>query len=129
VSRVDQALQGRAAGVEVTSNNGAPGNGSTIRIRGNSSINGNSNPLYVVDGFIVGTGFNLNNININDIESLEVLKDATALAIYGTRGASGVILITTKSGKGLPQGKPSFTLNSYISMDKLANKIDILSGQ
>ncbi|UOY08050.1 TonB-dependent receptor [Muricauda sp. SCSIO 64092] len=129
VSRVDQALQGRAAGVEVVSNNGAPGNGATIRIRGNSSINGNNDPLFVVDGFIVGTGFNLNNININDIESIEILKDATALAIYGTRGAAGVVLITTKSGTSLPVGKPTFTLNSYVSMDQMANKIEILGGE
>ncbi len=129
VARVDQALQGRAAGVEVTSNNGAPGTGSTIRIRGNSSINGNNSPLFVVDGFIVGNDFNLNNININDIESLEILKDATALAIYGTRGASGVVIITTKSGKSLPIGKPTFAVNSYISMDEMANKINILGGQ
>ncbi len=129
VSRVDQALQGRAAGVEVVSNNGAPGEGATIRIRGNSSINGNNDPLFVVDGFIVGTGFNLNNININDIESIEILKDATALAIYGTRGAAGVVLITTKSGTSLPVGKPTFTINSYVSMDQLANEIEILGGQ
>lgn len=129
VARVDQALQGRAAGVEVTSNDGAPGSGSTIRVRGSSSINGNNNPLYVVDGFIVGTGFNLNNINVNDIESLDVLKDATALAIYGTRGASGVILITTKSGKGLAPGKPTFSVNSYVGTDVLVNKIDILGGE
>lgn len=128
VSRVDQALQGRAAGVEVVSNNGAPGTGATIRIRGNSSINGNNDPLFVVDGFIVGTGFDLNNININDIESIEILKDATALAIYGTRGAAGVVLITTKSGTSLPIGKPTFTLNSYISLDQMANRINILGG-
>ncbi|MEO1011115.1 MAG: TonB-dependent receptor [Bacteroidota bacterium] len=129
VARVDQALQGRAAGVEVTSNSGAPGSAATIRIRGNSSINGNNNPLFVIDGFIVGTDFNLNNININDIESLEVLKDASALAIYGTRGASGVILITTKSGKSLPVGKPTFSVNSFVSMDQMANRIEILGGQ
>ncbi|MBC9797174.1 SusC/RagA family TonB-linked outer membrane protein [Sinomicrobium weinanense] len=129
VPRVDQALQGRAAGVEVTSNNGAPGNGATIRIRGNSSINGNNNPLFVVDGFIVGTDFNLNNININDIESIDVLKDATALSIYGTRGASGVVLITTKSGKGLPESKPVFSINSYVSVDNMVNKIPILGGK
>lgn len=129
VARVDQALQGRAAGVEVTANNGEPGAGSTIRIRGASSINGNNDPLYVVDGFIVGTGFNLNNINVNDIESLEILKDATALAIYGTRGASGVVLITTKSGDGFAPGKPTFSVNSYIGTDLLANKIEILGGE
>ncbi|MGB7394208.1 MAG: TonB-dependent receptor [Pricia sp.] len=129
VSRVDQALQGRAAGVEITSNNGAPGTGSTIRIRGASSINGNNDPLFVVDGFIVGTGFNLNNINVNDIESIEVLKDATALSIYGTRGASGVVLITTKSGQGFAPGKPTFSINTYVGTDVLANKIDILGGE
>lgn len=129
VSRVDQALQGRAAGVEVTSNNGAPGTGATIRIRGNSSINGNNDPLFVVDGFIVGAGFNLNNINVNDIESLEILKDATALAIYGTRGAAGVVLVTTKSGKGLKPGKPSISLNFYTSFDHVANEINILEGK
>ena len=129
VARLDQALQGRASGVEVTSNSGAPGTGSTIRIRGNSSINGNNDPLYVVDGFIVGTGFNLNNINVNDVESIDVLKDATALAIYGTRGASGVILITTKSGKGNAPGKPTFSVNSYVSTDIMANKIEILGGR
>lgn len=129
VSRVDQALQGRAAGVEVTSNDGAPGSGATIRIRGNSSINGNNNPLFVVDGFIVGTGFNLNNLNVNDIQSIDVLKDATALAIYGTRGASGVIIITTKNGKGIPKGKPVITVNTYMSLDQLANKIDIVGGR
>ena len=128
VVRVDQALQGQATGVEVTSNNGAPGTGSTIRIRGNSSINGNNDPLFVVDGFIVGTGFNLNNINVNDIKSVDILKDATALAIYGTRGASGVILITTKNGKGLPTGKPTISVNTYTSIDVMANKIEILGG-
>ncbi|HLU93425.1 MAG TPA: TonB-dependent receptor plug domain-containing protein, partial [Membranihabitans sp.] len=89
-SRVDQILQGKAPGVQVTQVNGAPGSGSTIRIRGGNSIQGNNEPLYVIDGFIVGTDFNLNNININDIESIEVLKDASSISIYGTRGANGV---------------------------------------
>lgn len=129
VARLDQALQGRAAGVEVVSNSGAPGTGATIRIRGNSSINGNNNPLFVVDGFIVGSDFNLNNINVNDIESIEILKDATALAIYGTRGAAGVILITTKSGKGLDTGKPSISVNFYTSLDQVVNEIELLGGQ
>lgn len=128
VARVDQALQGRAAGVEVVSNNGEPGSGATIRIRGNSSITGNNNPLFVIDGYIVGTGFNLNNINANDIESVNILKDATALAIYGTRGAAGVILITTKSGKAAPKGKPTISVNSFTSIDMLANEIDIVKG-
>jgi len=105
-SRVDQILQGKAAGVQVTQISGDPGTGSSIRIRGGNSIQGDNEPLYVIDGFIVGTGYNLNNINVNDIESLEVLKDATAISIYGTRGANGVILITTKSGLNRIPGKP-----------------------
>ncbi len=129
VVRLDQALQGRATGVSVTSNNGTPGAGSTIRIRGNSSINGNNAPLYVVDGFITGTDFNLNNLNVNDIESVEILKDATALSIYGTRGAAGVILVTTKNGKGISQAKPIITLNHYTSIQETANQIEILGGQ
>ncbi|MCK0146234.1 TonB-dependent receptor [Arenibacter sp. F26102] len=129
VARVDQALQGRATGVEVTSNNGTPGTGSTIRIRGNSSINGNNDPLYVIDGFIAGTGFNLNTINVNDIASIEILKDATALSIYGTRGASGVILITTKNGKGMAPGKPVIAINHYQSIQETANRINILGGR
>ncbi|WP_209404371.1 TonB-dependent receptor [Pseudozobellia sp. WGM2] len=129
VARVDQALQGRATGVEVTSNSGTPGSGATIRIRGNSSINGNNDPLYVVDGFIAGTGFDLNTINVNDIESIEILKDATALSIYGTRGASGVVLITTKNGKGMAPGKPKISINHYYSLQQTANRIEILGGQ
>lgn len=129
VARLDQALQGRASGVEVTSNNGTPGAGATIRIRGNSSIEGNNSPLYVLDGFIVGSGFNLNTINSNDVKSIEILKDATALSIYGVRGAAGVVLITTKNGKGMPKGKPRVALNHYTSIQKTANVIDILSGE
>ena len=94
--RVDQALQARAAGVAVTQTSGAPGAGYKIRIRGANSITGNNNPLYVVDGLVVG---NINNINATDISSMEVLKDASATAIYGNRGANGVVLISTKSGK------------------------------
>lgn len=129
VARLDQALQGRATGVSVTSNSGDPGSGSTIRIRGNSSINGNNNPLYVVDGFIVGTGFNLNTLNVNDIKSVEVLKDATALSIYGTRGASGVILVTTKNGTEISKGKPKISVNHYYSIQQVANEVDLLNGQ
>ncbi len=128
VSRIDQTLQGRAAGVEVTSNNGAPGAGTTIRIRGASSINGNNNPLFVIDGFIVGTGFDLNTLNTNDVESVQILKDATALSIYGTRGAAGVILITTKSGKGIPTGKPVISVNQFTTIQELANKIELVGG-
>jgi TonB-linked SusC/RagA family outer membrane protein len=127
--RVDQALQGRAAGVEITTHSGVPGGESTIRIRGTSSINGNNNPLFVLDGFIAGTNFNLNNLNVNDIESIEVLKDATALAIYGTRGAAGVILITTKSGKGISKGKTQVSVNQYVSYQQTANRIELADSK
>jgi len=127
--RVDQALQGRAAGVEVTSTSGTPGSNAVVRIRGTSSINGNNNPLYVIDGFIAGTDFNLNNLNVNDIESIEVLKDATALAIYGTRGASGVILITSKNGKNLAKGKTQVSVNQYLSYQQTANRIDLADSK
>ncbi|MCK4665247.1 SusC/RagA family TonB-linked outer membrane protein, partial [Candidatus Dependentiae bacterium] len=129
VVRLDQLLQGKATGVQVTSNNGAPGSGATIRIRGVSSISGNNNPLYVLDGFISGTDFNLNNLNVNDIESIEILKDATALSIYGTRGAAGVILITTKDGSRLAKGKTHVSINHYTTIQKLANKIEIWGGE
>jgi TonB-linked SusC/RagA family outer membrane protein len=127
-SRVDQMLQGRAAGVMVTSNNGALGARSSIRIRGGNSVNADNEPLYVIDGFIVGTDFNLNNLNTNDIESIDVLKDATAISIYGTRGANGVIMITTKTGKSVSKGKPRVSANFYTGVQSLARKINYLNG-
>lgn len=129
VTNLEQVLQGKAAGLEVTSNSGTPGSGATIRIRGNNSINGNNDPLYVLDGFIAGSGFDINTLNPNDIESIQVLKDATALSIYGTRGASGVILITTKNGSGLAKGKPRINFNHYTSFQTTANRIELLTGQ
>lgn len=113
VSRVDQALQGRAAGVQVTQTNGSPGAGTVIRVRGGNSITGSNEPLWVIDGIVVGTNFNLNNINANDIQSIEVLKDASSIAIYGSRGANGVVLVTTKSGGGANGGKPQVSINLY----------------
>ncbi|PHN07695.1 SusC/RagA family TonB-linked outer membrane protein [Flavilitoribacter nigricans] len=95
--RVDDALRGKVAGLQIIPTSSAPGAASTIRIRGSNSISANNEPLYVIDGFIGGG--NLNDINLNDIESVEVLKDASATALYGSRGANGVILITTKRGK------------------------------
>ena len=116
-SRVDQILQGKAAGVQVTQIDGTPGSGSSIRIRGGNSVQGDNEPLYVIDGFIVGTAYNLNNLNVNDIESIEVLKDATAISIYGTRGANGVIIITTKSGlHQVPAGQSVVTVNAYTGI-------------
>jgi TonB-dependent SusC/RagA subfamily outer membrane receptor len=118
VVRVDQALQGRIAGVQVSSTSGAPGSGSSIRIRGGNSINAGNEPLYVIDGFIGGG--DLNAINPNDIESVEVLKDASATAIYGSRGSNGVILITTKRGTG----KKGFgvSLDSYVGIQSPVKK-------
>lgn len=120
--RVDQALQGRATGVSVQNTDGAPGGNTTIRIRGGNSINGGNNALVVVDGI---QGVNISTINPNDIESLEVLKDASATAIYGARGANGVILITTKRGVS---GKPSLNYGFSIGSQKLGNKLDLMSA-
>ena len=127
VARVDNMLQGRAAGVNVVSTSGEPGAASTIRIRGMSSINGNNKPLFVIDGFIVGTDFNLSNLNVNDIESIEVLKDASSLAIYGTRGAAGVILISTKSGLSTQEGKVDVSINHYSSSQIVYNYPEMAS--
>lgn len=126
--RVDQSLQGRVTGVNITQVDGAPGAPSVIRIRGGNSIQGDNDPLFVVDGFIVGSDFNLNNINTNDIKSIDVLKDATAIAIYGTRGANGVILITTKSGAGMSMGQSTITFNTYYGMQYLNNEVKFLDG-
>jgi TonB-dependent starch-binding outer membrane protein SusC len=117
VASFEQALQGRAAGVYVTSNSGQPGAGMSVRIRGIGSIN-NSNPLYVIDGIIVSagdseTGNPLATFNPNDIESIEILKDAASAAIYGARAANGVVLITTKRGK---TGKPTVNYNGYYGV-------------
>jgi len=109
-SRVDDALAGKLSGVLIQNSNGEPGAAPKIQVRAASSISGNSNPLIVVDGFPI-TG-SLATINPNDIESLEVLKDAASAAIYGSRGANGVILVTTKRGKS---GKATVSYNTYVS--------------
>lgn len=116
-----QALQGRAAGVAVqTQNGGEPGAGISIRVRGSSSLNASSDPLVVVDGF-VGAAFPQQN----DIESIEILKDASATAIYGSRGSGGVILVTTKKGKA---GKAVVELNSTYSSQETTNRLDLLDA-
>ncbi len=116
-----QALQGRAAGVVVQSNNGGePGAPINIKIRGNTSISANSSPLIVVDGFVGGS-----MPQANDIESMEILKDASATAIYGSRGSNGVVLVTTKKGKS---GKLSVELNSTYAVQNTANKLDLLNA-
>lgn len=127
VSRVDQALQGRAAGVQVTQTSGAPGAGTSIRIRGGNSITGSNEPLWVIDGIVVGTNFNLNNINANDIQSVEILKDASSIAIYGSRGANGVVLVTTKSGSNVGGGKPQVSVGIYTSTQLVPERPDYLS--
>lgn len=137
VSSVDQALKGQVAGVQITQNTGSPGAGVTVRIRGNNSITAGNNPLYVIDGFPVtggGRGLNgvpgnsnpLNTINPSDIESIDILKDASATAIYGSRGANGVIIITTKTGKA---GKGKLTFSTYTGMQEASKKLDVLSAE
>lgn len=122
--RIDQALQGRIAGVQVSTTSGAPGSGSSIRIRGGNSINAGNEPLFVIDGFIGGG--DLNTINPNDVESIEVLKDASATAIYGSRGSNGVILVTTKRGSDT-EGF-GVTIDSYGGIQTPIRKIDMLNG-
>lgn len=124
VSSIDKALQGRAAGVQISSLNGAPGSGTSIRIRGGNSISANNEPLYVIDGFIGGG--DLNSINPTDIESIEILKDAAATSIYGSRGANGVILITTKKGK---EGTNKINVGFYQGWQSLPRKLPFMNGQ
>src|SRR6185503_15247163 len=123
VASVEQALQGRVAGLTVT-NNGEPGSSPIVRIRGVSSINFASDPLYVIDGFPTS---NLINFDSRDIESVEVLKDASAAAIYGSRATNGVILITTKKGKR--DKKLKVQLDSYVGTQKPWKTIDLLNTE
>lgn len=109
VKRVENILQGRTPGVEVTATSGVPGAGMKVRVRGTTSINKSSDPLYVIDGIISSSG--LDGINPSDIQSMEVLKDASSTAIYGSRGSNGVILITTKGGT---EGKASITFDASV---------------
>jgi TonB-linked SusC/RagA family outer membrane protein len=122
VRNLDQALKGQAAGVFVVEPSGAPGSTASIRIRGINSITASNEPLFIVDGFQVS---NISMINPNSIESMEVLKDASATAIYGSRGANGVILISTKRGEA---GKTHINFDAYYGLQKLRKKIDMLNG-
>ncbi|WP_188558407.1 SusC/RagA family TonB-linked outer membrane protein [Hymenobacter glacieicola] len=124
VANIGQALQGRAAGVNISSTSTAPGQAPVIRIRGNRSFAGSNDPLLVVDG--VPFDGNLNDLNPDDITSLEVLKDASSTAIYGARGANGVILITTKRGKA---GAPRATYSAYYGVKKPYGLYDLQNGQ
>jgi TonB-dependent starch-binding outer membrane protein SusC len=120
---LDRAMQGRAAGVLVTQNSARPGGSSTIRIRGTGSVNAGNEPLYVIDGFPTG---NLNSINPTDIESIEILKDASATAIYGSRGSNGVVMVTTKRGK---TGQSSIDYESYYGVQSVRKTIPLLNAQ
>lgn len=123
ITNTAQLLQGRAAGVQVRTNSTEPGGGVTIRVRGASSISSNNDPLYVVDGFQTTLG---NSVNPADIESIEILKDAAATAIYGARGANGVVIITTKKGKS---GHFSVDYSYSASMKNLYNPWDLMNAQ
>ncbi|MGS2762613.1 SusC/RagA family TonB-linked outer membrane protein [Sinomicrobium sp. M5D2P9] len=135
ISRVDQGLIGQIAGVRVKQTTGLPGRPFSINIRGTGSISAGNEPLYVIDGFPLHTegvnqngsfsnGSPLDNINPNDIESIEILKDAAAAAIYGSRASNGVVLITTKKGK---TGNAKFTFNAYTGISKESKRVDMLS--
>src|SRR5699024_5619915 len=114
VTTAAQALTGKVAGVNVVTQSGAPGSDVNITVRGGTSITGSTKPLYVVDGFVMEDA--LMKIDVNDIENIDILKDASATVIYGARGANGVVLITTKSGVA---GKTSVNYNAYLSVEKL----------
>ncbi|QTD38970.1 TonB-dependent receptor [Polaribacter batillariae] len=120
--RADEALQGQVAGVNITNNDASPNANISIRVRGVTSINGGNNPLIVIDGV---QGASLSDIHPNDIESMEVLKDASATAIYGSRGASGVILITSKKGRNR---KPVITYNTFMSIHQVRKKLDLMNA-
>ena len=138
MTSIDQGLVGRASGVQVTQTSGMPGAVASIRVRGSSSLQGGNEPLYVIDGFPVysGTGFGstggntqisgLSTVNPSDIESIEILKDASATAIYGARAANGVVLITTKSGK---KGRDIITFESSFGVQNVAKTIDVMNAQ
>jgi TonB-linked SusC/RagA family outer membrane protein len=135
---VDQALQGRAAGVQVTQSSGTPGSGISVRVRGAASIGASNEPLYVVDGLPIVTSSptqlgagnqltnGLNDLNPNDIESIEILKDAAAAAIYGSRASNGVVLITTKRGKS---GKAQITVDYYRGAQSVWKRPEVLNGE
>jgi TonB-linked SusC/RagA family outer membrane protein len=136
--RLDQAMVGQLAGVRVKQTTGTPGKGFSVQIRGSGSISGGNEPLYVIDGFPLSvnssntangsfsTGSPLDNINPNDIESIQVLKDAAAAAIYGSRASNGVVIITTKHGK---TGKAKISFNVYGGYNETAKKLEMMNGQ
>ncbi|SFW71499.1 TonB-linked outer membrane protein, SusC/RagA family [Sinomicrobium oceani] len=134
--KVDQALTGQLAGVRVVQTSGIPSKGLSVQVRGTGSISANTQPLYVIDGFPLdpsaqnsaggySTGNPLDNISPNDIESIQVLKDAAAAAIYGSRAANGVVIIQTKSGQ---MGAPTISFNTYVGTVEASKKLDVLNA-
>src|SRR5690625_1874377 len=132
------AMQGRIPGMQVVSNSGAPGDGISITVRGQSTLNAGNNPLYIIDGIPVeATSFSklnghnshglnpLSYINPSDIESIEVLKDAASTAVYGSRAANGVVIITTKKGRS---GNARISLNAYTGVSKITRHLDVLNA-
>ncbi|RRB02908.1 TonB-dependent receptor [Larkinella rosea] len=124
ITNLGQALQGRAAGVDVTQTGSKPGTVPTIRIRGRRSFSASNDPLYVVDGIPLSAGYE--DMNPSDVASMEVLKDATATAIYGARGANGVVLITTK--RGGQKGKTTVSYDGYVGVSKPLDKLELFNG-
>ncbi len=131
IASSEQLLMGKVTGLQITSGGGSAGGGSTIRIRGGASLNASNDPLIVIDGVpvesngISGSANLLNTINPNDIESISVLKDASATALYGSRASNGVLIITTKKGAS---GKVVFNYNTQASVGRVANYVDVLTG-
>src|SRR4029077_11396028 len=123
INSPEQLLQGKVAGLQVTSGGGSAGGGSKIRIRGGASLNASNDPLIVIDGVpvesngIAGSSNYLNTINPNDIESISVLKDASATALYGSRASNGVLIITTKKGA---RGKTRYNFNTQVSLSRIS---------
>src|SRR5882757_780410 len=132
IANFAQGMEGRAAGLQVTQNSGQPGGNISIRIRGTNSINGTSEPLYVIDGVQISNDGGvsdvspLSTINPNDIESIEVLKDASSTAIYGSRGSNGVVLITTRRGKA---GPTRLTYDGYYGEQNILKKLKVMNLQ
>ena len=137
IASIDGALQGKAPGVQVIQNAGNPGNGMSVRVRGMASISANSDPLYVVDGVPIVAGdisqlglggqtpAAVSGLSPDDIDHVDILKDAAATAIYGSRGSNGVVVITTKRGL---EGKTSVTFNSYIGSQSASKRVSLLTG-
>ncbi len=128
VSEASGLIQGKVAGVQVQQTNGLPGSGMTVRVRGNSSIASSNDPLYVVDGVPVGEGsYAIAYLSPNDIETMQILKDASSAAIYGSRAANGVVLITTKSGARNQAPRVNFA--SYVGISQVTNKFEVLNTE